>query len=194
MLIMKFSNEFVKSIIKDSISVKEKTLEMSEEILRAGETIAQALLDGNKVLTCGNGGSAADAQHFAAELVVRFKKNRKALPAIALTTDSSILTAHSNDFDFSTVFARQVEALGNEGDVIVGISTSGNSENVLKALEIGKNKKLKCIGLAGKDGGKMKDLDLDHLIVVPSDVTARIQESHILIIHIFCSIVDSFFE
>ncbi len=191
---MKFSLKDVEQKILDSIEVKKQVLNLSEEIYETGKTIAEALKRGNKVLVCGNGGSAADAQHFAAELVVRFEKERKALPAIALTTDSSIITAHSNDYDFSTVFSRQVEALGNEGDVFVGISTSGNSENVIKAFEVAKAKRLICVGLSGKDGGKMKYLALDHLIVVPSKVTARIQESHIMIIHIICSIVDSFFE
>jgi len=191
---MKFSVKDVEQKILDSIEVKKQVLNLSEEIYETGKTIAEALKRGNKVLVCGNGGSAADAQHFAAELVVRFEKERKALPAIALTTDSSIITAHSNDYDFSTVFSRQVEALGNEGDVFVGISTSGNSENVIKAFEVAKAKRLICVGLSGKDGGKMKYLALDHLIVVPSKVTARIQESHIMIIHIICSIVDSFFE
>ena len=191
---MRFLVEDVEQLINDSIDVKKKLLSSSVEIFKAASTIAEALSNGKKVLICGNGGSAADAQHFAAELVVRFEKERKALPAIALTTDSSIITAHSNDYDFSTVFSRQVEALGNKGDVFVGISTSGNSENVIKAFEVAKAKGLICIGLSGKDGGKMKSLALDHLIVVPSNVTARIQESHIMIIHIICSIVDSFFE
>ncbi len=153
---------------------------LSMETLRAGK----------KILIFGNGGSAADAQHIAAELVGRYKSERRGLPAIALTTDTSALTAIANDFGYKRVFERQVEALANEGDLLIGLSTSGNSANVNRALKLGRELGCKTIGLSGRDGGKMNGL-CDLNIIVPSDDTPRIQEMHIMIGHILCQAVDS---
>ena len=150
----------------------------------------EAMKNGKKILIFGNGGSAADAQHIAAELVGRYKTERRGLPAIALTTDTSALTAIANDFGYEKVFERQVEALANEGDLLIGISTSGNSSNVNRALKLGREMGCKTIGLSGKDGGDMNGL-CDLNIVVPSDDTPRIQEMHIMIGHILCQAVDS---
>jgi D-sedoheptulose 7-phosphate isomerase len=154
--------------------------------------ITETVLSGKKLLIAGNGGSASDAQHIAAEFTGRFVKERKPLAAIALSTDTSALTAISNDYGFENVFSRQLEALAAPGDLFLGISTSGNSANVIKAFEAAKKTGCKTLGLSGRDGGKMNDL-CDLNIVVPSDVTARIQEIHILIGHIFCKAVDDLF-
>ncbi len=160
-----------------------------DDIAKLGAIFARAVKNGNCVFFMGNGGSAADSQHLAAEFVGRFQKERRGLPAIALTTDTSILTAVGNDYGFDTVFARQVEALAREGDVVVGLSTSGNSPNVLKALEAGKARGAITVGLTGRGGGKMAAV-CDLCIKVPADVTARVQEVHILIGHIACQLVD----
>ncbi len=146
-----------------------------------------ALNSGNKILFCGNGGSAADSQHLAAELVGRFKKERRSLASIALTTDTSILTAVANDYDFDSVFARQVEGLGRSGDVLIGISTSGNSKNVVKAMEMARNTGMHTIAFTGEGGGKLAEL-CDLTLAVPSTVTARIQEMHILVVILFASL------
>lgn len=149
-----------------------------------------SLIEGGKrIFIAGNGGSAADAQHFAAELVGRFQVNRRALPCIALTTDTSNLTAIGNDFGFREVFARQVEALGREGDAFIGISTSGNSENIISAVEEAKRQNMATIGLLGRDGGKLADM-VDHAVIVPHDVTARIQEAHIFILHYWADCIE----
>ena len=161
-------------------------------IAEAGVKIVETLKNGRKVLLCGNGGSAADAQHIAAELTGRFKKERRGLPAIALTTDTSALTAIGNDYGYARVFVRQVEALAQKGDLLIGISTSGNSENVLLALELARELECTTIGLSGRDGGRMNDY-CDLNLVVPSDDTARIQEMHIMIGHILCQRVDEAF-
>ena len=161
----------------------------TESILNAGVQIAGSLSKGGTIFWCGNGGSAADSQHLAAELVGRFKKNRKALRSIALTTDTSVLTCVANDYSYDVIFARQVEALGRPGDVLIGISTSGNSENVLRAFKAAKELGLMTIALLGKGGGYIKDL-ADHALVIPSDSTARIQEAHILIGHILCELIE----
>ena len=144
---------------------------------------------GHKVLFCGNGGSAADSQHLAAEFVGRFQKERRGLPAIALTVDTSILTAVGNDYGYDKVFVRQVEALAQAGDVLVGISTSGNSANVVEAIELAKAKGVYCVGMTAAGGGKMAML-CDECIAVPAKITARAQEMHILIGHILCELVD----
>jgi D-sedoheptulose 7-phosphate isomerase len=184
----------VKDLISD-IFVEHLTVsnicynELQEVVLSACELIAQAFKDGKKLLIFGNGGSAGDAQHIAAEFTGRFLKERKALPAIALTTDTSALTAIGNDYGFERIFSRQVEALANAGDVLIGISTSGNSENVLKALRKGKEIGCKTIGLSGCNGGDMNEV-CDINIIVPSQITARVQEMHILIGHIFCNVVE----
>ncbi len=182
----------INNVISESIAVKQKVLnEKANDIKVCGDLLAERLNAGKKVLFCGNGGSAADSQHLAAELVVRLRSeiNRAAIPAIALTVDPSIMTAGGNDIGFDNVFARGVEAYGNDGDVLIAISTSGNSENVRRACEQAKKKNMKIIGLLGKDGGFLLPL-CDTAVVVPSNVTARVQESHIMIGHIWCEMVE----
>lgn len=169
--------------------IEELERDMALRIAEASQLIAAALQGGKKLLVMGNGGSAADSQHFAAEIVGRFKMERKALPAIALTTDSSILTAIGNDYGFDAVFTRQIEALAEPGDVVVGMSTSGNSLNVLGAMKLAREMGCLTIGLLGKDGGSIKPA-CDLALVVPSADTPRIQESHITIIHITCDLVE----
>jgi len=161
----------------------------SEPIQNAGIQIAGSLTKGGILFWCGNGGSAADSQHLAAELVGRFKKDRKALRSIAFTTDTSVLTCVANDYSYEDIFSRQLEALAREGDVLVAISTSGNSENVLRVLRAAKELGVKTIALLGKDGGQAKAI-ADLAIVIPSDSTARIQEAHILIGHILCDLIE----
>ena len=161
-----------------------------EELETVGRELSSTLRRGNKIILAGNGGSAADAQHFAAEIVGRFLKERNSLPAISLCVDPSIVTCIANDYGYDEVFSRQVSGLGKEGDVFIGISTSGNSKNILQALSVCKEKNIYSIGLTGGDGGKMLSL-CDNCIVVPSKETARIQESHILIGHILCEIVEN---
>ena len=181
--------ETIKNIIKESIKCKEEFIEQSGNIKKAAEKIVECLKNGNKVLIFGNGGSAADAQHIAGELVGRFKLERKGWPAIALTTDTSILTAWSNDYDYESVFERQVEALAKKGDVLIGISTSGNSQNVVRALDMGKDNGTVNISLTGKDGGKIKPIS-DVNINSDSDNTPRVQECHVLAYHIICELVE----
>lgn len=182
----------ITSSIQASIATKERLLaECSEIIHVAGEHCASVLAKGGKILLCGNGGSAADAQHIAAELVIRYRSgvNRRALPALALTVDPSMLTAGANDLGYDAVFARGVEAHGRSGDVLIGITTSGNSLSIMRAAETAKEQGISIIGLLGCGGGKMLPL-CDMAVVVPSSVTARIQESHILIGHIWCEIIE----
>lgn len=168
-------------------------LEVCENDIQGGsDVILSTLKEGNKLLICGNGGSAADSQHMATEFMVRYETTRKGLPAIALTTDTSILTAQPNDYNFASVFSRQVEALGQEGDCLIAISTSGNSKNIVQAMQSAKEKNMKVIGLSGNGGGEMKQL-ADHCVVVPSNVTARIQEAHIVVIHWWCQQADETF-
>lgn len=179
------------SYFDESLKVKEAFKEecsqaLQEVILETFSTLKR----GNKVLVAGNGGSAADAQHFAAELVGRYKKERVALPAIALTTDTSNLTAIGNDYGYDVVFSRQVEGLGNEGDVLFVISTSGNSPNLIKAVEVAQERGIKTIGLLGKSGGELKEL-CDISLVIPSNNTPRIQENHIFAIHCICEEVEN---
>lgn len=176
--------------IKNSIAAKEIVLKSQlENIEKASKSIIGALKDGKKLLIFGNGGSAADSQHMAAELVGRFRMERKALPAIALTTNTSTLTAIANDYGYDVVFSRQIEALGVKGDVALGISTSGNSKNVIEALKKARSIGLKTIALSGGDGGNMKK-ESDISIIVASKDTPRVQESHIMIAHIICAIVE----
>lgn len=176
-------------------SIEEHTLVINSltnylaEIEKLANLVVNTLKGGNKILLMGNGGSAADAQHIAAELVGRFSKERRGLPAISLTTDTSILTSVGNDYSYENVFSRQVEALANSGDLVIGISTSGNSKNVLQALMTAKGLGCQTAALLGKDGGKIKNV-VSLAMVVPSENTARIQEVHILIGHIVCEIVD----
>ncbi|MEA3315123.1 MAG: D-sedoheptulose 7-phosphate isomerase [Campylobacterota bacterium] len=166
---------------------------IEEDILKASVLAIDTLKKGNKILLCGNGGSAADAQHIAAELTGRYKSERKGLPAIAITTDTSALTAIGNDYGYDRVFDRQIESLANEGDLVIGISTSGNSKNILNALSLAKELNCKCLGFSGKSGGDMNSL-CDINLVVPSDNTPRIQEIHILIGHIICQLIDDAFK
>ena len=181
---------------KESVALKSQILgneEFLAKVQSAIDLISNTYKNGNKVLIAGNGGSAADAQHFAGEIVCTFmRKDRRGFPAIALTTDTSIMTAWSNDFSFDTVFSRQVEAHGNPGDIFLGISTSGNSANILSAVSKAKDLNLKTIGFLGKDGGKMKGL-FDIELIVPSSSTPRIQEVHTLLVHIICEEVEKRF-
>ncbi len=182
----------ISDAINDSISTKQRLLsQCSVEIMSIGLKLADIFKSGGKLLFCGNGGSAADSQHLAAELVVRLRGHikRAALPAIALTVDSSILTAGGNDIGFENIFARGVEAYSRKGDALIGISTSGNSENVLRAMKTAKERGLFTVGLLGCNGGKILP-KCDAGVVVPSDVTARIQESHILVGHIWCEMIE----
>ena len=162
---------------------------MAEVIEQTGERLAQVIAGGGKLLVCGNGGSAADAQHFAAELIGRFEKERASWPAIALTTDTSILTAIGNDYGFAEVFARQVQGLGRKGDVLIGISTSGHSENVLHAVAAAKSGGLFTVGLLGKDGGTLK-AKVDCPVIIANPNTARIQEVHIFILHFWAMCIE----
>jgi len=179
--------QLAKSIATLQAVLADETI--SDTIVTIAQLTAQALKSGNKLLVAGNGGSAADAQHLVAEFVVRLTNTRPALRAIALTTDSSILTACANDFGYDAVFARQVEALGQPGDLFLGISTSGNSPNILRALEQARKSGIITIGFSGDGGGKMRDL-CDYNIIIPSTVTMNIQESHLALDHIFCMLVE----
>ncbi len=179
--------------LKDHQNLIQKVIDtLSSDIETACKMMVSTLKNGNKVLLAGNGGSAADAQHIAAELSGRFVKERKALPGIALTVDTSALTSIANDYGYEHVFSRQVEAFAQQGDLFIGISTSGNSQGILNALETAGKIGCKTLGLSGRNGGKMNGL-CDLNIIVPSDVTARIQEMHILIGHILCKAVDESF-
>lgn len=163
--------------------------ELAAPITRLAERLIDTLKIGNKLLIMGNGGSAADAQHFAGEIVSRFRMERPGLPAIALSTDTSIITAIGNDYGFERIFSRQVEALAAPGDAVIGISTSGNSPNVLKALEVARAAGCSTIGLLGKDGGSIKAL-CDIALIIPSNDTPRVQEGHITVIHILCDLIE----
>lgn len=178
--------------LKAHLEVANSVISIDEAVMSLANLALQTLKNGNKILICGNGGSAADAQHFAAELTGRYKSERISLPAIALTTDTSAITAIGNDYGYDEVFARQLSGVGNSGDLLIGISTSGNSTNILKALQIAKQKGIKTAGLSGKGGGEMNSL-CDINVVVPSNDTARIQEMHILIIHTICATIDGAF-
>lgn len=183
---------YITKNINDSIETKQKILtnnNLMSDILKATKMLIDAYKNNKKSLIAGNGGSAADAQHIAAEFVSRFYFDRDALASIALTTDTSILTAIGNDYGFDRVFSRQIEANGVEGDIFIAISTSGNSQNIIEAINTAKSKDIKVIGFTGQDGGKMANL-CDICIKVPSSSTPRIQESHILIGHIMCAIVE----
>lgn len=187
------SIEQIKKALKNSAELKLQIANtMAEQIADAAKLISTAIKNGRKVMLCGNGGSAADSQHLAAELVVRLtgKVNRTALPGMALTTDTSILTAASNDFGFENVFSRQIEAHGVKGDVLIAISTSGNSPNIIKAVDTAKKMDIVTIGLLGNDGGKLGSL-VDHSLIVPSKDTQRIQEAHITIGHIIIHLVEN---
>ena len=182
----------IKEYIEESIKIKSTILnddELCSRVEKTADCIINAYKNHNKVLIAGNGGSAADSQHMATELVGRFYKTRSPLAAIALTTDSSILTAISNDCGFNEVFSRQIEALGTEGDIFIAISTSGTSDNIIQAIMTAKNKGLTVIGLSGQNVSQMSEL-CDIMIQVPSSDTPKIQEIHLMIEHIICSIVE----
>lgn len=177
---------------EESIQVKRAAMALAPKIVGAANLITQCLLDDGKILACGNGGSAADAQHFSGEFLNRFEMERPGLPAIALTTDSSTLTSISNDYAYEEIYAKQVRALGQPGDVLLAISTSGNSANVQRAIEAAHERRLKVVALTGRDGGRMAQaLDSEDIeLRVPAERTCRIQEVHIVLIHCLCDLVD----
>ena len=182
--------EIIDQAFSEHIEALKKThITISQNIEIAADLIAKSLTSGGTIFWCGNGGSAADSQHIAAEFVGRFKKDRRPLRSIALTTDSSVLTCVANDYSYEEIFSRQLDALGRDGDVLVAITTSGKSENIKKALIQAQNMGIKTIGLLGKKGGECKDYS-DISLIVPSDITARIQETHILIEHLLCELVE----
>ena len=182
--------DLITQVFEEHIAVTNQSKDkLASDIEKTGLILCETIKNGNKILLFGNGGSAADAQHIAAEFTGRFVKERRGLPAIAITTDTSALTAIGNDYGYEKVFERQIEALARPGDVLIGISTSGNSGNVIKALVKGKELGCSLIGFSGRDGGEMNDI-CDFNLIVPSNVTARIQEVHILIGHLLCQIVD----
>lgn len=188
-------NEQIKKMIRDSVSVKNEIL--GNEVLLAmlrqiAEGMVASLKKGGRIYFCGNGGSAADAQHLAAEFSGRFYIDRDALPAEALHCNTSYLTAVANDYSYDVVYARLIQGIGNAGDYLVGLSTSGNSTNIVRAFEVAREKRLVTVGFTGKSGGAMKELS-DHLVNVPSTDTPRIQESHIMLGHIICQLVEELY-
>ena len=176
--------------LKEHIECTQHMEALTDILRQSGEQLIDTIHSGGCAFICGNGGSAADAQHFAAELTGRFERERRAWPAVALTTDTSALTAIGNDYGFDHVFSRQLEALGRPGDLLIAISTSGNSRNVLQAVAHAKANGIATIGLLGRDGGQLAR-EVDHALVIPSERTARIQEMHILILHIWCEMLDA---
>ncbi len=188
----KHMNQRVLAHFRESVAIKQASETLAPQIAMAAQLMLQSLLNDGKVLSCGNGGSAADAQHFSAELLGRFERERPGLPAVALTTDSSTLTAIANDYQYANVFAKQVRALGQSGDVLLAISTSGHSENVLRAVTTAHSRGLKVVALVGRDGGTIaQSLNSEDVeLRVPADRTCRIQEVHLLIIHCLCDLID----
>lgn len=184
----------IKKSFTESIQTKIAAAEaLPEPIQKAAKMMTDALIRGNKILSCGNGGSAGDAQHFSSELLNRYERNRPSLPAIALTTDSSTITSIANDFSYDEVFSKQVKALGQAGDILLAISTSGNSSNVINAMQAALTRDMTIVALTGKDGGEMAGFmgENDVEIRVPSSKTARIQEVHLLVIHNLCECIDN---
>ena len=180
----------IENILNDSLQVKEKSIRKNiKGLILLSEKIAKAFTNDRKVMLCGNGGGAADAQHIASEFINRFEMERPPLPAIALTTDTSIITCIGNDYSFDDIFSKQIKALGVEGDVLLAISTSGNSANVIKAAETAIDQDIYVCGITGSNGGRLKDI-ADSLLMVDSKSSARIQETHILMGHIICMLVD----
>lgn len=187
-------NARVTQLFTDSIATKQAALKiLVPSIVAGGQLMAVALKQGHKIMSCGNGGSAADAQHFSAELLNRFERERAPLAGIALTTDTSTLTSIANDYHYDEVFAKQLRALGQPGDVLLAISTSGNSPNVVRAMQVAREKNVHIVALTGRDGGKMASLlqAPDVEIRVPAKVTARIQEVHLLALHCLCDLIDA---
>ncbi len=177
----------------ESVATKQAAANvLAPSIARAGQLMAQALLDDGMIFSCGNGGSAADSQHFSSELLNRFEMERPGLPAVALTTDSSTLTSIANDYAYEEIFAKQITALGRQGDVLLAISTSGNSENVNRAIDAAHERAVRVVALSGRDGGRMAGLltNDDVEIRVPAERTARIQEVHLVVIHCLCDLID----
>lgn len=186
--------EKIKTLFTASIETKQTAAEtMADAIVRAIELLETAVKNNNKVLSCGNGGSAADAQHFSSEFINRFHQDRESIPAIALTTDSSTITSIANDYSYDEIFSRQISSLGQSGDILLAISTSGNSGNVIRAMEQAQKRGMHTIAFTGRSGGKMAELiqGQDVELRVPSDSTARIQEVHLLLIHILCARIDN---
>lgn len=184
----------VREHFAESIAVKQASAEqLTRSITSAGQVMSRALLEEGKILSCGNGGSAGDAQHFSSELLNRFEMERPGLPAMALTTDTSTLTSIANDYAYEDVFAKQVRALGRQDDVLLAISTSGNSENVCRAIAAAHERAMKVVALTGRDGGRMAGLlaEDDVEIRVPANRTARVQEVHLLVIHCLCDLIDA---
>ncbi|MFM2345203.1 MAG: phosphoheptose isomerase [Pseudomonadota bacterium] len=183
----------IQNTIQNSINNITDSLKLVPQLEIAGKILVNAINNGNKILICGNGGSAADSQHMAAEIIGRFEVERRAFPAIALNTDTSILTAVGNDYGFNDIFSRQVQGLGNAGDVLIGISTSGNSKNVVQAIHVAKQKNMVIIGFCGKNGGQMQELlaEQPHINLCATGAnTARIQEVHGIWIHALCELID----
>ncbi|QKF91692.1 D-sedoheptulose 7-phosphate isomerase [Campylobacter sp. CCUG 57310] len=185
-------NEMIKKELEEHKKTVEAIFKLQDEIKKACEMAVSTLKNGGKILLCGNGGSAGDAQHIAAELSGRYKKERAGLAGIALTTDTSALTAIGNDYGYEFVFSRQLEAIGRSGDLLIAISTSGNSANVIKALKAANDMGVRTLGLSGKDGGAMNEL-CELNLIIPSSDTPRIQEMHILIGHTICQAIDDAF-
>lgn len=186
--------ERVESHFDSSIDTKQKARdELPPRIVQAASMITESLLNEGKVLSCGNGGSAGDAQHFSSELLNRFERERPSLPAMALSTDTSTLTSIANDYSYNEVFSKQVKALGRKGDILLAISTSGNSTNVVEAIKVAHDRGMRVVALTGRDGGKMRPLlaEADMEICVPSNITARIQEVHLVVIHCLCDLIDT---
>ncbi len=184
----------VREHFAESIATKQAAVDViSESIAVAGELMGQALLNDGKILSCGNGGSAGDAQHFSSEMLNRFERERPGLPAMALTTDASTITSISNDYAYEEIFSKQIRALGKPEDILLGISTSGNSENVCRAITAAHERGMKVVALSGRDGGRMAELfeEGDVEIRVPATRTARIQEVHLVIIHALCDLIDT---
>jgi len=185
-------NDIIRHAMQEGIELRRRCLDqLDNELLAASTLMVNSLRQGGKILACGNGGSAADAQHFAGELVNRFEINRPGLAAVAMTHDASVITSIANDFSFDDVYARQVEALGRPGDILLAISTSGNSTNVLKAVDAAARNQMRCVALSGGDGGKLANhLAVDVSLCIPHPSTPRIQEMHITCLHIICSLID----
>lgn len=184
----------VREHFAESIATKEASVEqLAESIVAAGHLMSDALLDDGKILSCGNGGSAADAQHFSSELLNRFERERPGLPAMALTTDSSTLTSIANDYAYEEIYSKQVRALGKSQDILLAISTSGNSENIIRAIAAAHERGMKVVALSGRDGGRMANVFApdDVEIRVPATRTARIQEVHLVVIHCLCDLIDT---
>lgn len=188
------TTQLIRKHFEDSIDTKHQSLvKLPEQVAFAGDMLCNALINGNKILSCGNGGSACDAMHFSSEMVNRFLMERPALPAIALTTDTPTITSIANDYNYDQVFSRQIRALGQPGDVLLAITTSGNSNNILQAVDAAKDREMNVLALTGGTGGELahhlRETDIE--VRVPSNVTARVQETHLVVIHSLCDVVDT---